>query len=207
MHKLTTEKMVIGLHKYLCEADKESQVLPEIKVYLCGMLDRAFDVSKNRISPGDYVVPASEFEKTIDKIEKDEKSANDAGELALAWLKGYYTCKYTGEFNVVEPVFRGQMPQDIFFPQACYSYARPFAVKMKRFEEGHIFGILGDSLEKHTKILLGFVDKLYSDGLKLSKSDYEAFRDDFIAYAEGMEKKPSSALPEVKEETSKDIII
>ena len=207
MNTINTDKMTVGLHKFLCESEDGVQIQPELRIYLCGMVDRALDVNKHRVKPDAYIVPSIDFEKTIDKIGQDERHAKDESDLASSWLKGFYTCRYTGEFNVVKPVFRGEMPEDIFFPQACFSYARPYAVKLQRFTEGHIFGILGASLEKHAKVLLGFIDQLYSGDFELTGADYNRFKEDYMAQTQGVEKKPADAIPKIKEEPIKELII
>ncbi len=205
MEDLTVDKLTVGLYKFLNQI-QEDDIKPNVQMYLCGMIDKVFHPENCRINPTAWTVKEKDFDESLNLI-KREIEATPRDQIGIPLAKAYYICKFTGEFNVVTPVFNSKMPDNIYFPQRCFGEGMPYAKLASNDEEHTIFGLFAMDLERYVKILLGYVNMINSGKLELTKKDYKKFKEYVIQDNTKDQKGIISGTPTIQEEKIDDLLI
>ena len=204
MANIDLGRLEIGFYKLLNDSDYEFDVPIKVQIYLCGMIERAFN-QDYAIDLNNYIVPnMKELESRVTELEYD---ATDSMKLGISLIKIYKIGKYSGEFHTMNPLLQNQILNDITLPQTCFRYAKQFADRLNKKEESEIFGAFINEFTDYTKVLHKFTNLINSGQLRLTKDDYEQFKTSLIAEYNEKEKDSAIKIPDIQEEQINEFIL
>lgn len=203
MVNLDLGKLEIGLYKFLNDSYNELEIPLKVQVYLCGMMERAFN-QEYAADLNQFIVPS--MKKLEIRIAELEHDATDSLKKGISLIRIYKVGKYSGEFHTMNPILGGQLPGEMIFPETCFRYARQFAARIEKEEESEIFKAFVNSFPEYAQILRNYTKIINSGQLKLTKQDYEEFKDFLIASYDKSNTEIAET-PSIQEEDIDDIIL
>lgn len=204
MANIDLGKLEIGFYKLLNDSDYEFDIPSKVQIYLCGMIDRAFNQDYT-VDLNNYIISnMKELESRVTELEYD---ATDSMKWGIALTKIYKIGKYSGEFHTMHPLLQDKILDDITLPQTCFRYAKQFAERLKKEEESEIFGMFIDGFQDYTKVLHKFTNLINSGELRLTKDDYEQFKTFLVAEFNEKEKDSAIRIPDIQEEPINKFIL
>ena len=204
MANIDLGKLEIGFYKLLNDSDYEFDIPSKVQIYLCGMIERAFN-QDYAIGLNNYIVSnMKELESRVTELEYD---ATNSMKFGISLIKIYKIGKYSGEFHTMHPLLQDKILDDITLPQTCFRYAKQFAERLKKKEESEIFGAFIDGFQDYTKVLHKFTNLINSGQLRLTKGDYEQFKAFLTAEYNEKEKDHAIRMPNIQEEQINELIL